>query len=297
MKSLSHPKQQDDQQGFPDGELRLPAHKPGVTPLAEPRWLAPAPDSRPLAGAAEVWRARSRTCPAEIARLQHFLSDEETAQSERYRRSADRACFVTSHALLRLLLSARLDADPRRLEFATSKHGKPRLTGSLAAAPVFFNMTHSQGAILIALSGQETGIDAEAPKDLPEVLDLAERFFSTEETAALRSAPDESRRIMFFRLWTMKEAVLKLTGSGIAGGLDSFSVPAVAHSGPFAAPVSWNVEGRARYPEWEATRVVSFSAWPDVPAALAWQPPLEHLRFREAGPILTEVLQNCLSPA
>ncbi|HUF60755.1 MAG TPA: 4'-phosphopantetheinyl transferase superfamily protein [Verrucomicrobiales bacterium] len=292
MKALSYPRRQGEQQRLATGEMGLPIHLPGVAPMPEPQWVAPGRDSRPLSNAAEVWRARSRTSEEEITRLQHVLSDAECSQAERFRRSVDRACFVTSHALLRLLLSVRLDVEPRLVVFATSKHGKPHLTPSLAADPIFFNMTHSQGAILIALSGREIGIDAESPKDIPEVLDIAERFFSTEEANALRYSQEEVRRTLFFRFWTMKEAVLKLTGSGIAGGLDSFSLPAVHHSDPFAAPVSWNVEGRARYPEWSATRVVSFSAWPDVPAAVAWQPPLERLRFFEGDPLLIKILQD-----
>jgi phosphopantetheinyl transferase len=250
-----------------------------------------------MAGTITVWRARSRIAAAEVESLQDYLSKEETAQSERFRRREDRACFVTGHALLRILLAAQLDAAPSQIKFETGSHGKPRLSARFAAKPLAFNLAHSHGSVLVALCDTEIGVDLESPRGIPDMLEVADRFFSPGEAHALRFIPDAARPSVFYRVWTMKEAVLKLTGSGIAGGLDTFSVPTVGIDLPFCASVRWNEAGLDRYSAWKDTRLLSFYAWPHVPAALAWCSPAQCVRFREGDPLLTSALFSELPTA
>ena len=50
------------------------------------------------------------------------------------------------------------------------------------------------------------------------------RFFSPREHAGFSALPADQRPVAFFRLWTRKEAWLKATGEGLAGGLDRVEV-------------------------------------------------------------------------
>ena len=53
---------------------------------------------------------------------------------------------------------------------------------------------------------------------------MAKRFFRWEEAERIAKAPEVIKDDLFFRYWTGKESYLKLTGKGLAGGLDSFFV-------------------------------------------------------------------------
>jgi phosphopantetheine--protein transferase-like protein len=91
-----------------------------------------------------------------------------------------------------------------------------------------FNVSHSDGLALYAIArGREVGVDVEQLRELPRAERIAERFFSTEETAALKAEPAERRVEAFFTCWTRKEAYIKARGDGLAHPLDQFAVSLV----------------------------------------------------------------------
>ena len=55
-------------------------------------------------------------------------------------------------------------------------------------------------------------------------LNLAKRYFHHEEYIYLSSLPKEEQDEAFTKIWTLKEAFVKCTGEGIAGGFNKFSV-------------------------------------------------------------------------
>ena len=53
-----------------------------------------------------------------------------------------------------------------------------------------------------------------------DVESIARSHFSPAERAEVLAAPEKERMRVFLRVWTLKEAVLKCTGDGLAGGPD-----------------------------------------------------------------------------
>ena len=95
------------------------------------------------------------------------------------------------------------------------ENGKPYLEGR----SFYFNLSHSGDYVFCGVSGQEIGVDIQKFQGQNE-LGLARRFFSSAERQALEACGDEeSRRSMFFRMWTRKEAYGKLTGEGLGGAV------------------------------------------------------------------------------
>ena len=99
--------------------------------------------------------------------------------------------------------------------FAIGEHGKPELLFncqlSIVNYQLYFNLSHCKNAIACAVSSQPVGIDVECIGRYSE--SLARHVLSPEEFALVSSAPDP--QIPFTRLWTQKEAIVKLTGRGI----------------------------------------------------------------------------------
>src|SRR5437763_310665 len=59
---------------------------------------------------------------------------------------------------------------------------------------------------------------------LVDLLEIAERFFSPREAAALRGRSPSAQTRAFFHCWTRKEAYLKARGMGVTWPLDRVEV-------------------------------------------------------------------------
>ena len=74
---------------------------------------------------------------------------------------------------------------------------------------------------------------------MPDMEQVAARFFSTRENAALQALPDSQKLEAFFNCWTRKEAYIKASGDGLSRPLDQFEVSLA----PGEAARLLNVEG------------------------------------------------------
>jgi 4'-phosphopantetheinyl transferase len=184
-------------------------------------WRAP-PETLVLDGdEVHVWQATLDQTSSQIQSFRHNLAADEQARAERFYFERDREHFIAARGLLRAILGGYLNRAPDRLSFCYSAHGKP----SLAGDAIHFNMSHSHGVALYAVTlGREVGIDVEHIRFDVEVAEIAERFFSRREVAMLRRLPTEMQREAFFNCWTRKEAYIKARGEGLSLPLDQFDV-------------------------------------------------------------------------
>ena len=187
-------------------------------------WNSPPPG--PLAdGDVHVWLAALDQPPPLLEQLARTLSDDERTRAERFRFEQHRMRFVVRRGLLRTILGSYLNTDPGRLRFGYGPRGKPSLPAPPPDQPLHFNLSHSQGLALYAVTrGREIGVDIECVRPLADVEAMAQQFFSAQENAALRAVPPEQRLETFFRFWSCKEAYVKARGDGLALPLDQFDI-------------------------------------------------------------------------
>ena len=96
-------------------------------------------------------------------------------------------------------------------EMDYGENGKPYLKNR---ADMHFGLSHSGERVMCAVSSAEVGCDVEKIK-APN-LKVAKRFFHAEEYEYLLSLKtEEERKQAFFRFWTIKESVIKMTGQGM----------------------------------------------------------------------------------
>lgn len=129
---------------------------------------------------------------------------------------------------LRSVLGAYLGITADRVTLINGEHGRPALAEAHDRS-LGFNWSHSGSHALIAVGrGVVPGIDLEQLRARPRALEIARRYFSSDETAALMALPAAVRDAAFLDLWTAKEAVLKALGRGLAFGLDRLSITSAA---------------------------------------------------------------------
>jgi len=166
-----------------------------------------------------LWRLRLDLSRERIAELAGHLSPGEQERAARFRLPPVRDRYIAGRGTLRELLALYLGIKPAEVAFAYSMRGKPQVYGN--GTDVRFNMADSGALALVGLAlGRECGVDVERRRRDLDPLEIAGRFFSPAEAAALAALPLPERRRAFFCAWTAKEAFLKGTGEGIFGGLD-----------------------------------------------------------------------------
>jgi 4'-phosphopantetheinyl transferase len=171
-----------------------------------------------------VWRAGLESATSSISSLASLLSEDEVLRAKRFYFEKDRNQFVATRSLLRILLGRYLQVSPEGIRFGYGTHGKPFLQED-AESHIRFNVSHSHHVALLAFAGhREVGVDAEFLRPERSTDDLAERFFSPLEVAALRALPKELWLGGFFSCWTRKEAFIKALGEGLSFPLSSFAV-------------------------------------------------------------------------
>jgi len=196
-------------------------------PIASPvlPWCSP-PETLVL-GSDEihVWRATLDQTSSRIQRFLHDLAADEQARAERFHFERDREHFIVARGMLRTILGCYLNREPASLSFCYSSHGKPSLAGESDGDAIRFNVSHSHGVALYAVTrGREVGIDLERIRFDLAVAEIAERFFSRREVAILRTLATDAQRQAFFRYWTRKEAYIKARGEGLSLPLDQFDL-------------------------------------------------------------------------
>ena len=210
-------------------------------------------EGRPLPeGEVHVWSTRIDLSPGSTDRLRVLLDSEEATRASRFHFDRDRDAFTLARGILRVLLGRYLGQLPERVRFVYGAYGKPSVAPGMAADGIHFNVSHSEGLALFAFArSMEVGIDVERVRALPDLEDLAERFFSGEEVAALRDLPKSGRADAFFRCWTAKEAYIKGIGEGLSMPLDNFAVSLDPVEGPLRLRV---FDASAAAPRWRLQR-------------------------------------------
>jgi len=163
------------------------------------------------------------------------LTREERDQGDRFCFEEDRQRHLASHAALRMILGRELGLAPSAVPIRSRQNGKPFLPDH----QLHFNLSHSRGLALVAFSPDcELGVDVEFIRPLPDLEHLARRNFAPSEIDWILSHPPPQRQNAFFKLWACKEAWLKGIGTGIARGLDSFSVSFTSSGAILSVPTN-----------------------------------------------------------
>lgn len=184
--------------------------------------------------------------PREVyERCSQWLSRAEQTRADRFKFEQDRHHFVVAHGALRYILSRYCGQQPGTIELDQTDKGKPYLRNrSGLGHAVTFNLTHSHGRGLIAVSGGlEVGVDLELVRQDTDHLSLAKRFFSPSEWRVIEASEPGEQSAVFFRHWVGKEAMLKAKGAGLQLPLDRCEL--IMDEAGSAAVVYWHERGEA----------------------------------------------------
>lgn len=150
-----------------------------------------------------------------------LLDAEERRRAAALRRPADQELYAAAHSALRRRLGAHLSLDPTAVELVRlpcplcgGPHGRPAVAGGVGP---HFSLSHTDGLALLAFADRPVGVDIERLPSVSTVADVAASLHPQEQSE-LAELPTAERALASARCWTRKEACLKGTGEGLAGG-------------------------------------------------------------------------------
>ena len=180
-----------------------------------------------------------------------LLDEEERARWRRFEHRGARRRFALCRAALRSILCRESGCANKSLAFGELRHGKPYAIVDGAPAQISFNISHSGRHGLIALAAQgRLGVDVEERTNRRDFDRLIEAAFGPDEQFDLKQEREAGEFHLFFKLWTVKEALIKAMGAGLSLDPATFEAPVAmrrgANVGTFQFPrmpaAKWRVE-------------------------------------------------------
>jgi 4'-phosphopantetheinyl transferase len=172
------------------------------------RWNAPPtqPTLNPLQ--LDLWLA-DLTQPYDTS----TLTDDEQARAARYLTLDIGRTFAAARVFLRDVLAHYTNSAAASLTIANSPAGKPALAGF----DLEFSLSHSGKIALLGVTrGQQLGVDLESLDKPVNLSQVGTEVLSQDEMTVLRALAEPDQPAAFYRYWTVKEAIGKAMGTGLA---------------------------------------------------------------------------------
>lgn len=154
------------------------------------------------------------------------LDGNERSRWQRFQSPAAQRRYGLCRAALRAALCRQIGCPNESLAFKAAEHGKPFALVDGLPASISFNVSHSgnHGLIAVAPRGR-LGVDVEERAPRRNLENLIEGVFSPRERAELESLDGCQQLHMFFRFWTIKEALVKAHGKGLSMEVAELEIP------------------------------------------------------------------------
>ena len=149
-------------------------------------------------------------------KLLPYLTKEEIKKSKDYKSEIAKINYLVSKAILNLALKGLLEKEIDDLTVKRDKNNKPYVESTLGLK---FNISHTEGLVLLAFFKREVGVDIEKINYKFEFKDILENCFTRDEIINI-----DNNIISFYRYWTAKEAYLKCDGIGLIRNLREIEI-------------------------------------------------------------------------
>jgi 4'-phosphopantetheinyl transferase len=219
-----------------------------VAIAAPDQWLPPPTPLTLGQHEVHVWCASLEQEESQVWQLYQYLSEEERQRANQFYFAKDQTHYIVARSLLRTILSRYLRFDAKALRFCYGVNGKPALIAAQGGKRLQFNLSHSQGWALYAVTQERAiGVDIERIRPNFPWSEMAEHCLTPRELAVLQTLPSHLQCQAFFTAWTRKEAYLKAKGLGLSTPLDHVEVTLIPEEPAVLLTVQWHPQEAKRW--------------------------------------------------
>ena len=141
------------------------------------------------------------------------ISEQRREQALKFRHEQGQRLCVLAYQLLKQALREEYGITENPI-FEYGEHGKPSIVGH---PEIYFNLSHCKEAVVCAISNHPIGVDVESIREFKD--SLVNYTMNDDEIQEIETSGNPASA--FIRLWTMKEATMKLVGTGISNDMKS----------------------------------------------------------------------------
>ena len=174
---------------------------------------------------ADVWVVRPSACKGTplLDVFESWLQPSEAARYGEITHADTKLSHLIGLGISRLALAAHAGGLPEEWRFDAGEHGKPAIAAGVDPQGWAFNVSHSGDMVVCAVTrGIAVGVDVEDVERQSRTMQIADRFFVPREVAPMKRLEGRAQRELFFAHWTLKEAFIKATGTGLHTSLSKF---------------------------------------------------------------------------
>ena len=150
-------------------------------------------------------------CDFDLSKALNEISEQRREQALKFKFEQGQRLCVLAYQLLKEGLHKEYGITENPI-FEYNEHGKPSIVGH---PEIYFNLSHCKEAVVCAVSNHPIGIDVESIREFKD--SLVNYTMNDDEVREIEAS--ENPASAFIRLWTMKEATMKLVGTGISNDM------------------------------------------------------------------------------
>jgi phosphopantetheinyl transferase len=167
-------------------------------------------------GTVHVWSTRYSSLDGYYPLLSALVSPEERRKAAGFKKTVDSRHYTLRHGLVRAILEYYTQEDPVKLSFIYGRSGKPDLDPEGKFPDIRFSLSRTDEMVCVGIT-RKTAIGLDIVRTQPRYPFFAiEHFlFRPGERRWIAQAVPDQRPLRFFRVWSLKEALLKATGGDV----------------------------------------------------------------------------------
>ena len=167
-------------------------------------------------GLIHVWTA----CYSDLEQDYPFpsvqLSKEELLKAAGYKKTGESQRYIIRCGLVRAVLGSYPGEDPDKIQFVYGLNGKPELDPEHSVSDTRFSLSSTDEKVCLGITRKSgIGVDIVRPQPHYPFSAIGHSLFTRGERRWIAQAAPDRRSMRFFRVWALKEALLKATGSDV----------------------------------------------------------------------------------
>ncbi len=144
------------------------------------------------------------------------MSEYRKSKIDKLKKRNDKNLSLAVGIIMQAYLK-QLNLSEQKMRYSTKANGKPFFTDY---SNLYFNASHSGNVAVCVFSDGEIGCDVQKLTNANK--NIAKRYFTQYEYDFIFNSLNSNEA--FTRIWSIKEAFLKLEGTGLGGGLSNINV-------------------------------------------------------------------------
>lgn len=154
----------------------------------------------------DILLVESKTDIFKINELECFLNNQDIRKLDEYKPEVSKINFAVSRSILNKAFETLLNTTCKNIVVLKSKYNKPYIKNK---GKIKFNISHTDGYVLVGFSKREIGVDVEKVNYNFDIKRILKSCFTIREIKNIGINIST-----FYKYWTIKEAYLKCEGCG-----------------------------------------------------------------------------------